>query len=152
MTLSQWAENGWLRHHKTSPKEIENLLHIVYRDLSDAQGEISTDSRFGIAYNAALKLCAILLNAEGYKPEKNLGHYRSIQALPLILGEFRKKDTVYLDACRSRRNTLEFDYIGGVTEEDLEELIDFVEEFKSEVLNWPKEFHSNLLMVHEVVR
>jgi uncharacterized protein (UPF0332 family) len=152
MTLSQWAENGWLRQHKTSPKEIDNLLHIVDRDLSDAKGEISADSRFGIAYNAALKLCTILLYAEGYKPEKNLGHYRSIQALPLIFGESRKKDAAYLDACRSRRNTLEYDYIGGVTEGDLEELIDFVEEFKSEVLNWLKEFHSNLLVVHEAVR
>ena len=63
MTLSQWAENGWLRPHKTSPKEINNLLRIVDRDLSDARGGISSDSRFGIAYNAALKLCTILLYA-----------------------------------------------------------------------------------------
>jgi hypothetical protein len=70
MTLNQWAENGWLRYHKTSPKEIENLLHIVDRDLSDARGEISADSRFGIAYNATLKLCTILLYAEGYKKDE----------------------------------------------------------------------------------
>lgn len=145
MTLSQWAENGWLRTHKTSPKEIDNLLRIVNRDLLDAKGEISSDSRFGIAYNAALKLCTILLYAEGYKPEKALGHYRTIQALPLILGKTRKKDTAYLDACRSRRNTLEYDYVGGVTEEDVEELIEFVEGFKTEVLTWLNEHHSDLV-------
>ena len=40
----------------------------------------------GIAHNAALKLCAILLHAEGYKAKRNLQHYRTIQALPKILG------------------------------------------------------------------
>jgi len=145
MTLSQWAENGWLRTHKTSPKEINNLLRIIDRDLLDAKGKISSDSRFGIAYSSALKLCTILLYAEGYKPEKTLGHYRTIQALPLILGKNRKKDVAYLDACRSRRNTLEYDYVGGVTEEDVEELIEFVEGFKTEVLTWLNKFHSDLM-------
>jgi len=145
MTLNQWVENGWLRAHQTSSNEIDNLLRIVDRDLSDARGGISSDSRFGIAYNAALKMCTVLLYAKGFKPERTLGHYRTIQALPLILGESRKMDTVYLDACRSRRNTLEYDYIGGVTEEDVEELIEFAEKFKTEVIAWLKEFHPEFL-------
>ena len=62
MTLKQWADNGWLKAHKTSSEEIGNLLAIVDRDLKDAvEGGISADWRFGIAYNAALKLCTILL-------------------------------------------------------------------------------------------
>lgn len=149
MTLKQWAENGWLRPHKTSQKEIDNLLRIIDRDLLDAKGEISLDSRFGIAYNAALKLCTILLYAEGYKPEKPLGYYRTIQALPLILGESRKKDTAYLDACRSKRNTLEYDYIAGVTEEDVEELIEFTVGLKTEVLTWLNKLHSDLLTTNK---
>jgi hypothetical protein len=36
----------------------------------------SLDIRFGIAYNAALKLCTILLYTEGYRPEKTLQHFR----------------------------------------------------------------------------
>jgi hypothetical protein len=56
MTLQQWAENGWLRPHKTSAKEIKDLIRIVERDLKDAAEDISTDWQFGIAYNAALKL------------------------------------------------------------------------------------------------
>jgi hypothetical protein len=42
---------------------------------------ISDDWKFGIAYNAALKLCTILLHDSGYRPEKNLAHYRTLQAL-----------------------------------------------------------------------
>ena len=79
MTLQKWAEYGWLRSHKTSKKEIADLLRIIDRDLQDAAGDISADWRFGIAYNAALKLCTILLYAGGYRPEKNLQHYRTIQ-------------------------------------------------------------------------
>lgn len=52
------------------------MLAIVERDLVDAEGEISADWRFGIAYNAALKLCTILLDASGYRPE------RALAALP----------------------------------------------------------------------
>ena len=98
MSLQSWLENGWLRHHKTSKKEIADLLKIISRDLKDAEAGISDDWRFGIAYNAALKLCTILLYAEGYRPEKTLQHYRTIQALPLILGGNRRADADYLDA------------------------------------------------------
>ena len=62
MTLQQWADNGWLKPHKSSRQEIGNLLAIARRDLEDAGArDISEDWRFGIAYNAALKLCTILL-------------------------------------------------------------------------------------------
>jgi hypothetical protein len=78
MTLSKWVEYGWLRQHKTTRQEIADLLGIVDRDLSDAQtGRISTDWQFGIAYNAALKLCTILLYAEGYRAGQGLQHYRN---------------------------------------------------------------------------
>ena len=86
MTLAKWLENGWLRRHQTSREEIAGLLGIVDRDMADATSTISTDWRFGIAYNAALKLCTILLYAEGYQAEKALQHYRTIMALHLILG------------------------------------------------------------------
>lgn len=85
------------------------------RDLSDATGDISADWQFGIAYNAALKLCTVLLHASGYRPEKTLQHYRTLQELPLILGPERKADADYLDACRTKRNTVEYDYAGAAT-------------------------------------
>ncbi len=37
MSLENWAKNGWLRPHKTSNQEIQNLLAIVERDLEDAR-------------------------------------------------------------------------------------------------------------------
>src|SRR5512136_2141124 len=128
MSLQQWAEYGWLRPHTTSTKEIADLFGIIHRDLEDAVGKISTDWRFGIAYNAALKLCTVLLYAEGYRPEKTLQHYRAIQSLPIILGKQHEIDAKYLDTCRNKRNVVEYDYVGGVTEDDVDELIEFVNE------------------------
>ena len=98
---------------------------IVDRDLHDAnaKGAISDDWKFGIAYNAALKLCTILLYASGYKPEKNLAHYRTLQSLPLILGTKRTADAEYLDNCRMKRNVVEYDCVGEASDTDAEELI-----------------------------
>ena len=145
MTLQKWVEYGWLRSHKSSNKEIADLLRIIDRDLQDAAGEISSDWRFGIAYNAALKLCTILLYAEGYRPEKNLQHYRTIQSLPVILGKKHEQDAKYLDTCRSKRNVAEYDYVGGVTEEDVSELIGYVNELRGEVLRWLNDRHPEML-------
>jgi hypothetical protein len=145
MSLKQWADNGWLRPHDSSRQEIAGLFAIVERDLADAVGDISADWRFGIAYNAALKLCTILLHASGYRPEKNLQHYRSIAALPLILGEQWKDEADYLETCRRKRNMAEYDMAGVATEQDTSELVDFVKELREQVLGWLNENHSELV-------
>ena len=128
--MKDWEANGWLRPHQTSKQEIENLFNIVKRDLEDAQRhDVSNDWKFGIAYNAALKLCTILINMSGYRPEKALAHYRTIQAMPLILGQDKFDDADYLDACRIKRNIIEYDLAGSTSETEAIELIDFVKEF-----------------------
>jgi hypothetical protein len=145
MSLADWANNGWLRPHKTSPQEIADLLGIVERDLSDAGGNISADWRFGIAYNGALKLCTILLLASGYRAEKNLQHYRTIEAMPLVLGSERQDDADYLNVCRNKRNITEYEHTGGVTEADAAELIEFTKELRADVLKWLKQHHPHLM-------
>jgi uncharacterized protein (UPF0332 family) len=145
MSLKQWADNGWLKTHRTSREEISHLLDIVERDLNDAQRDISTDWRFRIAYNAALKLCRILLAAEGYRPSHDSQHYRTLAALPEILGEAKKADAEYLDDCRKKRNIIEYDSVGGASESDADELIKFVKEFRGEVIAWPRKRHPELV-------
>jgi len=144
MSLQSWVSNGWLRAHQCSPQEIRELLAMVDRDLADAEGDISNDWRFGIAYNAALKLCTILLHASGYRPEKTLQHYRTITALPLILGAQHQSDVDYLDTCRMKRNTVEYDRVGGATGEDVHELVEFTKGLRKEVLEWVRQNHPQL--------
>jgi len=145
VSLKQWADNGWLKPHRTSQKEIRRLLSIVERDLNDAQRDIFSDWRFGIAYNAALKLCRILLSAEGYRPSHELQHYRTLASLPEILGDARKVDAEYLDDCRKKRNIVEYDDVGGASESDADELVGFVKNFRDEVITWLKKNHPELL-------
>jgi len=146
MTLSDWEKNGWLKPHKSSKQEIGNLLAIVERDLKDAgQVELSSDWRFGIAYNAALKLCTILLYSSGYRPDKSLAHYRTIHALSQILGNIKDDDEAYLDTCRIKRNSVEYTSVGGATNSDAEELIAYVKELRDDVINWLSHNHSGLI-------
>jgi len=139
MSLITWATNGWLKSHRTSNQEVQQLFAMVERDIDDAQKEnLSADWRFGIAYNAALKLCTILLYANGFRPEKNLAHYRTLMALPLILGNDREDDATYLDVCRTKRNIVEYEHISGVTVENAEELIGFSLALREDVLEYLK--------------
>jgi uncharacterized protein (UPF0332 family) len=137
MSLTDWVNNNWLRQHTSSRQEITDLLNIVERDVKDAGNtSLSSDWQFGIAYNAALKLCKILLHASGYRTETKDNHYRTISSLPLILGSAVSDYADYLNSCRIKRNTVEYDMAGAATLADAEELLEFIGEMKQEVIKW----------------
>ena len=144
MSLEDWAKNGWLRPHKTTQREIADLLGIVDRDIKEAERAASDDWKFGIAYNAALKLCTILLHASGYRADRLQAHFRTLQSLPLILGAERARDAGYLDRCRKIRNTVEYESAGVVTEAEAKELIEFTKSLRKDVLAWLKKNHPEL--------
>ena len=135
MSLQDWHRFGWLKPHETSLQELGNLLAIADRDIADAgSAELSADWRFGIAYNAALKLSTMMLYDAGFMPEKNLAHYRTLLSIQYTLGEHRKSDAEYLDACRIKRNHVEYDYVNGASESEAQELVDFVRDLRTEVV------------------
>ncbi len=137
MSIDNFLKNGILVKQDSSKDEIFDLIKIVERDLEDsAQTEISNDWQFGIAYNAALKLANILVRASGYRVKGQGHHMNTIAMISLILGNHKKDDADYLDACRRKRNIVEYDCVGGATIEDVKELREFVQEFQKEVLTW----------------
>ncbi len=146
MTLLSWRNAGWIRPHKSSPEEIRDLFLIVDRELKDAANtSISADSRYYIAYNGALKLCAILLFASGYRPEKGQGsHQRAIDSIRHILGDDRLPDIDYLHFCRGKRNTSAYDRAGVVSPENVAELIEYTAGFRADVLSWLRQHHPEL--------
>lgn len=145
MSLKQWRDNGWVVPHQTSPRQIADLLAMVERDLGVASSLADIDWSFGIAYNGALKLCTVLLYASGYRAGRDLNHYRTLMALPLILGDDRKDDATYLDRCRMKRNELEYERVGAVTRTETEELLEFVGELKDAVVRWLRAHNPELL-------
>lgn len=144
MSLSDWAKAGWLKPHQPTRQQVAAVFGVVDRDLEDSGRNLSSDGRFNIAYNAALQLCAIVLFAEGWKADKLNAHHRTLYALPLILGKKRQADADYLDACRAKRNRLEYDAAGRVSEEEAKELREFAAELREAVAAWLGEQHPEL--------
>lgn len=82
MSLPDWLRSGWLIEHRTSRREIADLLGVVQRDLQDCQAAgLSADWRLNIAYNAALQAATAALAASGYRAARDSHHYRVIQSL-----------------------------------------------------------------------
>ncbi|MBQ4480646.1 MAG: hypothetical protein II943_08415 [Victivallales bacterium] len=136
MSLQNWLANGWLRPHQTDLQEISGLLAIVDRDISDAQSkDLSVDWKFGIAYNAALKLCTMMLYAAGYRSENALAHYRTLASIEYTMGEEYHVDAIYLNTCRAKRNTIEYDNVGVASQTEADELLAFVHKLRADVLN-----------------
>lgn len=68
MPLKELLAEGRLRPHKSSRREIRDLLQVADRDLKDAAVKaISIDLRFQTAYQAALQLATIVLASSGYR-------------------------------------------------------------------------------------
>jgi hypothetical protein len=65
--------------------------------------------------------------------------------MPIVLGTAKKVDATYLDSCRVKRNAVEYDYVGGASDSDANELIAFAEELRAEVLGWLESEHPDLL-------
>jgi hypothetical protein len=131
MILEELLKKGFLVRETVKPHEIHGLYEIVDRDLKDSfTQELSDDWRFGIAYNAALKLATILVLHAGYRVRGNGFHLNTIQLIPQFLGKKFQEYADYLDICRGKRNLLEYDSIGGVGPDDVQELQEFVQEFQ----------------------
>jgi hypothetical protein len=74
-----------------------------------------------------------------------LQYYRTLQSFPLILGPEHRADADYLDASRKKRNIVEYNYVGGATENEASELAAYVLKFRENVLDWLKQFHPQFL-------
>lgn len=140
MSLRDWAKNGWLTEHKSSPQEIAELLRVADRDLVDCQvSGLSSDWRLSIAYNAALKLGTAALAAEGYRASREAHHYRIIQRLAFTIGA-GKELVIQLDQFRKKRNISDYERAGMVSDLEANEMIALAEKLRKHVLNW---LHSN---------
>ena len=135
MNWQQLLKDGRAERHRTSPNELEGLRAVVGRNLADANvAEISADTRFACAYEAALALATIALAHAGYRA-KGPGHHRTtFLALTLAMVEEEDaEDARYFDACRRLRNELSYEAAGVVSVREVDELIQRVEGFQTRV-------------------
>jgi uncharacterized protein (UPF0332 family) len=146
MRLKELLADGRIRPHKTSAREVGDLLRVVERDLADAGvKQLSTDRRFATAYNAALQLATIALHAAGYRATGAGHHWATFQVLPELIGRRTQARADYFDSCRSKRNVTDYDRAGEISEHDVKEILAETETFRKELLAWLRKNHPSLL-------
>lgn len=146
MNLKHWLAEGRLRTHKTSKQEIQGLLEIAKRDLSDASvHDLSTDRRFLIAYEGALTVATIPLYCAGYETYGRGHHWLTFRILPEIMGREHSDLAEYFDQCRTKRNVGTYDRGGQISQSELDELLAEVKSFQEAVIEWVKRNHPHLV-------
>ena len=147
MSLEQWLRNAWLQRRDPTLPEIQGLLQVVDREISDAQaGGISADGRFEHAYTAGLQLCMVALRAAGYLvPKGESRHKRTIESLQYTLGRRWAETSEYLERCSRQRGQAMYERIGVVSDEDAGDLLSKAEQLRVDVIHWLKTDHAELV-------
>jgi hypothetical protein len=145
MSLADWLSKGWVSEHKTSYKEIAELLAITDRDLKDCQIiGLSTDAKLNIAYNAALQATTAALAAMGYRASLQGHHYRIIQSLAYTIGSDRAFINE-LNKFRKKRNISDYERAGAVSEQEAREMFSLAKNLRATVENWLIKNHPELM-------
>lgn len=145
MTWKQLLAENRVAAEPTSRGEIQDLRAVVHRNLADAQiKKLSDDGRFGHAYDAARILANMVVRSSGYRVKsEGGGHYNTFLALKAADPAFAKK-SVYLDACRRKRNNFLYEHANVVSNTEAEELLFHATGLSLEVDAWLKKHHPNL--------
>ncbi len=146
MSLRDWLADSWLTAHKTNPQEIQGLLSVAKRELTDAQVRgLSTDARFAHAYNAALQCALAALAAAGYRVARGVSHHHyAFQSLAYTLG-YDASAISKLDKLRKKRNVSEYELAGSVSEKEADEMIRLAKDLRAKVQAWLSKEHPALL-------
>lgn len=132
--------------HQTSRQELDALRALVERDLKDAGlAGLSVDRRFATAYNAVLQLAKMVIACAGWRVRGEGHHRTTFEALELALGPGVAPIVTYFDACRRKRNQVEYDLANVASQTEAGELLRKAEEFRQLVAQWIAAQHPHLL-------
>ena len=145
MSLHDWLENGWLLEHRTSAREISDLLKAVERDLADAgTPALSADWKLNIAYNAALQAATAALAAAGYRASREQHHYRIIHSLAYTVG-LEESLIALFDRFRVKRNLGTYERAGMISDHEAGEMIEVALVIRNRAKTWLRKSHPDLL-------
>ena len=140
MSLQELLNEGKLEPTATSKREIQDLMEVASRSLSDAMVEqLSQDGRFNCAYDASLMFATIPLRCAGYRTRGEGHHFTIFDVLPEIIGTGSRPMARYLQKCRKIRNLSTYSRSGIVTIAEVKELIAKTQELGEAVRKWLQE-------------
>lgn len=138
MSWKQLLARGEVKAHQTSKQELDNIRSLIARDLADAAlPGLSADRCFATAYNAVLQTSKICIACSGYRVTARAGHHAvTFEGAHLAMGAKISSLTDYFDACRRKRNLIDYDNSSVATETEAEELLKKAYEFSVLVEKW----------------
>ena len=143
MSWKKLLQDNKVHRHTTSVQELTEIRRLVARDLSDATiPALSEDRRFATAYNAALQAGKMAIACAGYRIASVPGHHRlTFEGTKLAVGKPVEALADYFDACRRKRN--EIDYTGAAiaTGTEADELVLHAKSFLDLVERWIESNH-----------
>jgi hypothetical protein len=146
MSWEKLLRENSVHRHTTSRKELTELRRVIARDLADAAlTGLSEDRRFATAYNAAPQTAKMAIACAGYRIASAPGHHRlTFEGAKLALGNSATRLPGYFDACRRKRN--EIDYTGAViaTSTEADEILLHAKSFLTLVEGWISSTHPEI--------
>jgi hypothetical protein len=146
MSWEKLLRENSVHRHTTSRKELTELRRVIARDLADAAlTGLSEDRRFATAYNAAPQTAKMAIACAGYRIASAPGHHRlTFEGAKLALGKSATRLPGYFDACRRKRN--EIDYTGAViaTSTEADEILLHAKSFLTLVEGWISSTHPEI--------
>ena len=137
MNWKKLLQDNKVHQHTTSRQELAEIRRLVAA-LDDASiSALSEDRRFATAYNAALQTAKMAIACAGYRIASVPGHHRlTFEGAKLALGKPAEQLADYFDACRRKRN--EIDYTGATiaTTTEADQLLLHAKSFLKLVEGW----------------
>jgi len=135
-----------IKTHTSSLSEINNLREVIERDMKDANlPGLSADRSFATGYNATLQTAHMVVACAGYRVGSVPGHHKiAFDAAELAMGPTVKTLVMYFDACRRKRNLLDYDKAQVASATEAAELIVKTQEFLSLAEKWIERTHPHL--------
>ncbi len=147
MSWTEPPREGRVEIMAAEKRELDGLRSIVKEKIHDAaaaaEAGLSADTRFTLAYDAARTLALIIVRASGRRPKGVGAHAGTFAALALADPAFTAMSD-YFDSCREKRNTSEYDYAGGVTDTEADELLKTAKQFAKDAEAWVAANHPHL--------
>jgi len=123
------------------------LRAVIARDLEDAaiQG-LSDDRPFATAYNAALQSAKMAILCAGFQLASIPGHHRlTFEAARLALGASAAGHLDFFEACRRKRNVIDYDHASVATHTEAGEIVAEATDFFELVERWIAANHPKLI-------
>jgi hypothetical protein len=144
--LKALIEARWLDEAPTSAAEVAGLWTVVERNLEEARGPLKyADTRFWLAYQGVLAATTVVIRAHGVRVRRERQHERAFAALRQLGIPGVSDRARYYDDCRRKRNVVEYDVAGGVSDTEAAELLSEAERLAAAIRDWLRRERSELM-------